>query len=261
MVDGDVVTRQLPELGTQLRLIEVRENWSEIKLVSWLDRNIPHSRLDADVARAWLNAVITEMQKQTPLGRLVRERFELRRTPPGYAIVRELDLLTAKKVFYVANVSEGQLAAGLEDPIVAKLVAKVGPKVQVVVICAAIEAEIAALEPADRAEFLAGIGLAEPGLDKLIRTAYDLLDLITYFTAGVKECRAWTIKRGTKAPQAAGVIHSDFERGFIRAEVIDWKVLVDLGSEAAVKAAGKLRVEGKEYVVRDGDVMHFRFNV
>jgi hypothetical protein len=177
------------------------------------------------------------------------------------AIIRELDLLTAKKVFYVANVSEGQLAAGLEDPIVAKLVAKVGPHVQVVVICAAIEAEIAALEPADRAEFLAGIGLAEPGLDKLIRTAYDLLDLITYFTAGVKECRAWTIKRGTKAPQAAGVIHSDFERGFIRAEVIDWKVLVELGSEAAVKAAGKLRVEGKEYVVRDGDVMHFRFNV
>jgi GTP-binding protein YchF len=177
------------------------------------------------------------------------------------AILGELDLLTAKKVFYVANVSEGQLAAGLADPLVAKLVAKVGPDVEVVVICAAIEAEIAKLEPADRVEFLASIGLEEPGLNRLIRTAYGLLDLITYFTAGVKECRAWTIRRGTKAPGAAGVIHTDFERGFIRAEVVDWKVLVDMGSEVAVKAAGKMRVEGKEYVVRDGDVMHFRFNV
>ena len=176
-------------------------------------------------------------------------------------ILRELDLLTAKKVFFVANVSEGQLAAGLEDPLVARLVAKVGPGVEVVVICAAIEAEIAGLEPTDRDEFLASIGLAEPGLNRLIRTAYELLDLITYFPAGVKECRAWTIRRGTKAPQAAGVIHSDFERGFIRAEVVDWKLLVDMGSETAVKAAGKLRVEGKEYVVHDGDVMHFRFNV
>ena len=129
------------------------------------------------------------------------------------------------------------------------------------VISANIEAEIAALEPEERIEFLAGVGLQEPGLNKLIRTAYDLLELITYFTAGEKECRAWTIKRGTKAPQAAGVIHSDFERGFIKAEVIDWQTLVELGSEAAAKAAGKLRIEGKEYVVRDGDVMHFRFNV
>jgi GTP-binding protein YchF len=186
---------------------------------------------------------------------------EITLTDDEAAILRELDLLTAKKVFYVANVSEGQLAAGLEDPLVAKLRAKVGPDVEIVVICAATEAEIAGLEPADRAEFLSSIGLEEPGLNRLIRTAYTLLDLITYFTAGPKECRAWTIRRGTKAPGAAGVIHTDFERGFIRAEVIDWKVLVDLGSEAAVKAAGKLRVEGKEYVVRDGDVMHFRFNV
>jgi ribosome-binding ATPase YchF (GTP1/OBG family) len=130
-----------------------------------------------------------------------------------------------------------------------------------VVISANNEAEIAALEPAERKEFLAEIGLEEPGLNKLIRTAYSLLDLITYFTAGEKECRAWTIKRGTKAPQAAGVIHTDFERGFIRAEVVDWATLVELKSDAAVKAVGKLRVEGKDYVVRDGDVMHFRFNV
>ena len=187
---------------------------------------------------------------------------ELSFTDDERTILDELALLTAKPIFYVANVSEEQLAAGLEDPLVQRLVAKVKPSgAEVVVISASIEAEIAALEPEERAEFLAGIGLKEPGLNKLIRTAYDLLELITYFTAGEKECRAWTIKRGTKAPQAAGVIHSDFERGFIKAEVIDWQTLVELGSEAAAKAAGKLRIEGKEYVVRDGDVMHFRFNV
>ena len=177
-------------------------------------------------------------------------------------VLAELDLLTAKPVFYVANVGEDQLSAGLEDPFVARLVERVAPSgAQVVVISANIEAEIGALEPEDRAEFLAEVGLEEPGLNKLIRTAYELLELITYFTAGEKECRAWTIHRGTKAPQAAGVIHTDFERGFIRAEVVGWKLLVDMKSEAAVKAAGKMRVEGKEYVVADGDVMHFRFNV
>ncbi|HLT39266.1 MAG TPA: redox-regulated ATPase YchF [Enhygromyxa sp.] len=187
---------------------------------------------------------------------------ELALTDDERAILAELDLLTAKPVFYVANVAESQLAAGLDDPLVQRLVEKVGPSgAEVVVICANIEAEIAALEPEERAEFLAEVGLKEPGLNKLIRTAYDLLELITYFTAGEKECRAWTIRRGTKAPQAAGVIHSDFERGFIKAEVIDWQTLVELRSEAAAKAAGKLRIEGKEYVVRDGDVMHFRFNV
>jgi ribosome-binding ATPase len=187
---------------------------------------------------------------------------ELELSDDERAILTELALLTAKPVFYVANVSEAQLAAGLEDPLVKRLVDKVAPSgAEVVVISANIEAEIAALETDDRVEFLAEIGLEEPGLNKLIRTAYDLLALITYFTAGEKECRAWTIERGTKAPQAAGVIHSDFERGFIKAEVIDWQLLVELGSEAAAKAAGKLRIEGKEYVVRDGDVMHFRFNV
>lgn len=179
-------------------------------------------------------------------------------------VLRELDLLTAKPVFYIANVGEDQLAAGLEDPLVAKLVERVresGNAAEVVVISANIEAEIAALDPDERAEFLADVGLDSPGLDKLVQTAYRLLDLITYFTAGEKECRAWTIRRGTKAPQAAGVIHTDFERGFIKAEVVHWETLVELGSEAAAKAAGKLRIEGKEYVVVDGDVMHFRFNV
>lgn len=187
---------------------------------------------------------------------------ELELTLDEAAVLAELDLLTAKPVFYVANVSEDQLEAGLDDPIVKRLVDQVAPSgAEVVVISANNEAEIAALDPSERAEFLAEIGLEEPGLNRLIRTAYALLDLITYFTAGEKECRAWTIKRGTKAPQAAGVIHTDFERGFIRAEVVDWETLVELKSDAAVKAVGKMRVEGKDYVVRDGDVMHFRFNV
>jgi ribosome-binding ATPase YchF (GTP1/OBG family) len=131
-----------------------------------------------------------------------------------------------------------------------------------VVICAQIEAEISELEdPEERAEFLSDVGLSEPGLNAVARGTYDLLGLQTYFTAGEKEVRAWTIHEGCTAPQAAGVIHSDFERGFIRANVYSVPELVEYGSEAGLKAAGKMRVEGKEYVVQDGDVMHFLFNV
>jgi ribosome-binding ATPase YchF (GTP1/OBG family) len=127
--------------------------------------------------------------------------------------------------------------------------------------CAAIEAEIMQLPAAERAEFLQSVGLSEPGLNQVIRTGYRMLDFITFFTAGKQEVRAWTIKRGTKAPQAAGKIHTDFERGFIRAEVIWWEDLIALRTETACKSAGKMGTEGKEYVVRDGDVVHFRFNV
>jgi ribosome-binding ATPase len=178
------------------------------------------------------------------------------------AIVRDLALITRKPMFYVGNVKEDQLAKQASDPLVAKVrghAESVGA--ELVVICAKIEAEIMQLAPEDRADFLASSGLTEPGLNAVIRTGYRMLDLITYFTAGKQEVRAWTIKRGTRAPQAAGKIHSDFERGFIRAEVIWWEDRVKLAIEAAVKAAGKLGIEGKEYVVRDGDVMHFRFNV
>ena len=177
-------------------------------------------------------------------------------------VVQSLTLHTAKPALYAANVAESQLAAGLKDPKVARLVEVAEREgTEVVVISAAIEAEIAGLSPDERREFLEGIGAEEPGLSRLIRRAYSLLDLITYFTAGKQEVRAWTIQRGTLAPGAAGKIHSDFERGFIRAEVMHWNDLVTLGSEAAVKAKGMLRVEGKEYTVQDGDVMHFRFNV
>ena len=178
------------------------------------------------------------------------------------AIVKELHLLTSKKVFYVANVSEKQLATADTDPLVGKLreVAK-KENAPVVVICAAAEAEIATLDKSEQPAFLESLGLDEPGLHKVVRTGYELLGLITYLTAGKPECRAWTILRGTKAPQAAGVIHTDFERGFIKAEVIWWEDLIALKSEAACRSAGKLGVEGKEYVMRDGDVVHFKFNV
>jgi GTP-binding protein YchF len=175
-------------------------------------------------------------------------------------IVRELCLITDKPMFYVCNVKEEQLASKDSDALVARVRARAkDTATPVVVICAKIEAEIMQLAPADRADFLDSAGLKEPGLNEVIRTGYALLELITYFTAGKQEVRAWTIKRGTKAPQAAGKIHSDFERGFIKAEVIWWEDRVTLGTEAAVRAAGKMGMEGKEYVVRDGDVMHFRF--
>jgi GTP-binding protein YchF len=178
------------------------------------------------------------------------------------ALIAELNLLTSKPAMYAANVSEDQLTAGLDDPIVAPLATMAAAEgAETVVLSAQIEAEIIALDAEERAEFLEALGLQEAGLNRLIRKAYTLLDLITYFTAGEKEVRAWTIHRGTMAPGAAGKIHTDFERGFIRAEVVPWDTLVGLGSETACKAAGKLRVEGKDYEVQDGDVMHFRFNV
>jgi GTP-binding protein YchF len=181
----------------------------------------------------------------------------------GKKVLRDLSLLTLKPLFYVCNVKEDQLGTALaSDPLVQRVKARAAEVgAEVVVISAKIEAEIMQLPVEERADFLASVGLEEPGLNSVIRTGYRMLDLITFFTAGDPEVHAWTIKRGAKAPQAAGKIHTDFERGFIRAEVIFWKDLVELGSEAAVRAAGKLGTEGKEYEVRDGDVVHFRFNV
>jgi ribosome-binding ATPase len=173
--------------------------------------------------------------------------------------IRDLHLLTAKPVMYVANVAEN----GFErNPLLTAIEARAAKEgAAVVPVCAAIEAEIAQLEEGDRAEFLAELKLSEPGLDRLIRAAYRLLGLQTFFTAGPKEVRAWTVRVGATAPQAAGVIHTDFERGFIRAEVIAFEDYVGLRGEAGAREAGKLRLEGKEYVMREGDVVHFRFNV
>jgi ribosome-binding ATPase len=173
------------------------------------------------------------------------------------AALRETFLLSAKPVLYVANVDEAGLTAGSEAVAALERHAeKTGAGV--VRICAKIEAELAELDAEEKQAFLADLGLEEPGLHRLVRAAYTLLELITYFTAGEKEVKAWTIRRGTPAPQAAGVIHTDFERTFIRAEVIPFEDYVACGGEAGARAAGKLRVEGREYAMRDGDVVHFR---
>ena len=175
---------------------------------------------------------------------------------------RELFLLTAKPVLYVANVDESQLGNLDKDPLVARVRALAQKEAAGwVAICSKVEAEIQQLPKAERADYLETVGLKEPGLNKLVREGFTLLGLSSYFTAGEDECRAWVIKKGFKGPQAAGVIHTDFERGFIKAEVIRWDELLKFGSEAAAKSKGALRMEGKEYVVQDGDVMHFLFNV
>ena len=178
----------------------------------------------------------------------------------GREMLRELNLLTAKPVMFVANVDEKDLKG--ESPFVAKVreIAE-KEKAKVVVMCGRIEAEIAELPEEERHEFLKDVGLKESGLDRLAKEGYELLNLITYFTAGKKEVRAWTVVRETKAPQAAGVIHSDFEKGFIRAEVIGYNDFISSGSEQAAKEKGLMRLEGKDYVVKDGDIIHFRFAV
>ncbi|MBN9073722.1 MAG: redox-regulated ATPase YchF [Rhizobiales bacterium] len=174
-------------------------------------------------------------------------------------ILQGLNLLTAHPVLYVCNVAEEDAAAGNAHTKAVEVMAA-AQGAATVIISAAIEAEVAQLPDDEAREYLEAMGLSEAGLDRLIRAGYDLLHLITYFTAGPKETRAWTIERGTKAPQAAGVIHSDFERGFIRAQTIAYDDYVTLGGEVAAKEAGKARDEGKEYVVQDGDVLLFKFN-
>ncbi|GIZ14562.1 redox-regulated ATPase YchF [Capnocytophaga catalasegens] len=176
-------------------------------------------------------------------------------------IIKGFQLLTAKPILYVCNVDEKSAVSGNKHVDAVKEAIK-NENAEIIILAVATEADIAELESyEERQMFLQDLGLDEPGASKLIRAAYKLLNLQTYFTAGVKEVRAWTITIGDTAPQAAGVIHSDFERGFIRAEVIAYTDFVHYGSEAKVKEAGKMRVEGKEYIVKDGDVMHFRFNV
>lgn len=177
-------------------------------------------------------------------------------------LIRDLHLLTLKPVLYAANLSEDGVAGADSNPYVQQVREFAAAENAIVVpISAKVEAEIAELEGEDKAMFLEELGLEESGLNRLIKAAYSLLGLYTYFTAGVQEVRAWTIRKGMKAPQAAGVIHSDFERGFIRAEVVSYDDLLAAGSMNGAKERGQLRLEGKEYVVKDGDVMHFRFNV
>jgi GTP-binding protein YchF len=233
---------QLKDLET----IEKRLNRTEKAARSGESR----ARREMDILMHWRSCLMEGKNLRT-----------LRLGPDEQELMKELQLLTAKPVLYVANVDEDSLPDGNEH--VRKLGAYISPEgAELIVICAAVEAQIAELDSeTERMEFLQSYGLAESGLHRLIRAAYKLLDQITYFTAGEKEVRAWTIKRGWKAPQAAGVIHSDFERGFIRAEVIKLSDYQKYKTEQACKEAGKMAIEGREYEVRDGDVMHFRFNV
>jgi GTP-binding protein YchF len=200
--------------------------------------------------------VLEKIQKHLDQGSPVRT---MGLEPEQLALIKPLCLITVKPVMYLANVNED----GFENNPLLTQMQELGKKenAPVVAICAKIESEIADLEDEDKSLFLEEMGLEEPGLDRVIRAAYKLLGLETYFTAGVKEVRAWTIHRGSTAPQAAGVIHTDFERGFIRAEVISYDDYVKYKGEQPSKEAGKMRLEGKAYIVQDGDVMHFLFNV
>ncbi|KON82084.1 redox-regulated ATPase YchF [Azoarcus sp. PA01] len=207
---------------------------------------------DAKVLVAVLEKCIAQLDQAKPVRALDLAKEE-------WASLKPFCLITAKPVLYVANVKEGGFENNPQlDAVVAHAAAE---KAEVVAICAAIEAEIAELDDADKAEFLADLGLDEPGLNRLIRAGYKLLGLQTYFTAGVKEVRAWTIHVGDTAPQAAGVIHTDFERGFIRAQTIAFDDFIAYKGEQGAKEAGKMRAEGKDYVVKDGDVLNFLFNV
>ena len=201
-------------------------------------------------------ATLEKVKKHLDDGHPVRT---LDLTAEEQLVCRRLFLLTAKPILYIANVADD----GYENNPLLEKVRDLAAKenASIVALCASTESELVELEDSDRQEFMADLGLDEPGLHRVIRAGYDLLGLQTYFTAGVKEVRAWTIQRGATAPQAAGVIHTDFEKGFIRAEVIAYDAFIAHKGEQGAKEAGKLRLEGKEYVVQDGDVMHFRFNV
>ena len=209
---------------------------------------------DKDAVR--LRDLLKKVREHLDAGRPVRS---LVKDPEEQRLLYEFHLITIKPLMYVANVAEDGFTNNPHLDTVSARAAEEGS--EVVAVCAAIEAEIAQLEEADRADFLKELGLSEPGLNRVIRAGYKLLGLQTYFTAGVKEVRAWTVKVGATAPQAAGVIHTDFEKGFIRAEVIGYADYIANKGEQGAKEAGKLRLEGKEYIVREGDVMHFRFNV
>lgn len=250
-VNGSVdPLRDIDVINTELMLADLESVEKRFKKVEKAAKADPKLKSEYNIVKKIYEA----LQAGKPARSVVPLEDEL-------LVWRDLQLLTTKPVLYVCNVSEDEFLAGksaMADKVAERAKSENNLSLQ---ICSQMEAEISQLEPAERGEFLSSMGIAEPGLNRLIREAYSLLNLITYFTAGEKEVRAWTIRRGFKAPQAAGVIHTDFERGFIRAETYTCQDLFTFKSEAAVKEAGKYRSEGKEYVVQDGDIMLFRFNV
>jgi GTP-binding protein YchF len=251
-VEGEVdPVRDIETVETELMLADLD---SLERRVDTLEKRARGNNEDAKEAREVLDLV----NRSLVLLREGRPSRFVQRKPEEEQTFHTLGLLTAAPVLYVCNVDEASAAAGNDySRQVVERAKREGEGC--VVISSKIEAEIASLPPEEREHFLADLGLKEAGLNRLIRAGYALLDLVTFFTVGPKETRAWTITRGTKAPQAAGVIHTDFERGFIRAETISYDDYVRLGGEAGARDAGRLRLEGKDYVVADGDVLHFRF--
>ncbi len=241
--------RDIEVIDTELILADLE---SVDKALAKSVRAAKSGEKEAQFKTAFLEKLSSHLDSGQPVRTLKLTETELK-------IVRSLHLLTAKPILYVANVRED----GFKDnPKLSQVMAKAAAeKTEVVPVCAALEAEIAQLEDEDSAEFLEELGVAESGLKRMVRAAYRLLNLHTFFTAGSKEVRAWTVPVGSLAPEAAGVIHSDFERGFIRAEVISYEDYVHHGGEQGAKEAGKWRLEGKDYIIRDGDIVHFRFNV
>ncbi len=219
---------------------------------SRIERQAKSGDKEAKAVLELLIRVQAALDEGTPLRTLTLDQQDRER-------LRELHLLTLKPTLYIANVDEAGLSGNEGVEAVRARAEQEGAGL--VVVCAAIEAELTGLEPAEQLEFLAELGLREPGLNRVIRAGYELLGLMTFFTAGEKEARAWTVRRGATAPEAAGVIHTDFQRGFIRAEVVSYEDFVACGGEAGAREAGRWRLEGKDYVVADGDVIHFRFNV
>jgi hypothetical protein len=243
------------------RDIEITETELLLKDMETLERATDKAQRTARVAGGGdarrraelLTELLDKLRAGTPARAVTGDR------PEAAAVARELGLLTAKPVLYAGNVAEDELPE--PDSEAVRVLRQAAGDNEVVLICAEVEAQIAELDPADRAAFLADLGLSASGLDRLVTAAYHMLGLITFFTAGPKEARAWTVRAGTLAPDAAGTIHTDMQRGFIRAEVISFDDFARLGSEQAARDAGKLRIEGKDYVVQDGDVLHIRFNV
>jgi len=242
--------RDIEIINTELALADLD---SVTKAVDRLAKTAKAGIKEAVAKHELLKRVQTHLDEGKPVRSLALE-------PEERVQLREFSFITAKPALYIANVDEAGLQHG-NDYLKRVQAYAAAEGAEVVPVCAAIEAEIALLDDADKLAFLADLGLEEPGLDRVIRGAYTLLGLQTYFTAGVQEVRAWTVKTGATGPQAAGVIHTDFEKGFIRAEVIAYADYIQYKGESGAKEAGKWRLEGKEYIVQEGDVMHFRFNV
>ncbi len=236
-------------INTELALADLESVEKQFDKAS---RTAKTGQKDAIAYRDALAGIKEQLDKGLPVRSMQKSDLQLK-------ILKSVPLITDKPVMYVANVDENGFENNPYLEAVRKFAASEGS--EVVAICAAIEAEIALLDDADKADFLSDLGFDEPGLDRVVRHGYALLGLQTYFTAGVKEVRAWTTKVGATAPQAAGEIHTDFEKGFIRAEVIAYDDFVAGNGEQGAKEAGRLRLEGKEYIVKEGDIMHFRFNV